>query len=119
MAATATVLALLGMDVYCACYSEHLSRRDRGNFQELFDQFGVAESVKYGTLEELCEAVINENGNVRDAVLEVLSSNKKPVPVPRRNRPRILFVDEVDTYFSKEFHGALYQPAAVLRAACV
>jgi hypothetical protein len=119
MAATVTVLALLGMDVYCACYSEHLSRRDRANFQELFDQFGVAESVKYGTLEELCEEVINEKGNVREAVLEVFGSNKKPVQVTKRNKPQVLFVDEVDTFFSKEFHGAIYQPVAVLRAACM
>ena len=59
IAVTAAVLALLGFDVYCACYSSHLSQRDHEAFQELFDRLDVGGNIQYGTLEALCESVIN------------------------------------------------------------
>eukprot|EP01084_Bolivina_argentea_P106437 190456_1 len=39
MAITAIILALLDFDVYCACYSELLSKRDQKAFNELFNKY--------------------------------------------------------------------------------
>lgn len=70
---TSATLALLGADVYCGCYSQHLSRRDEADFHSLFCELDVENNIKYGTLEELCEAIINERGNVRETVLLQIS----------------------------------------------
>ena len=52
---TSATLALLGADVYCGCYSQHLSKRDEADFKNLFCELDVENNINYGTLEELCE----------------------------------------------------------------
>ena len=47
--------------------------RDEEDFKNLFVELDVEQHIKYGTLEELCESVINERGNVRDTVLLKIS----------------------------------------------
>ena len=69
---TSATLALLGADVYCGCYSQHLSKRDEADFKNLFCELDVDNNINYGTLEELCESVINERGNMRDTVLHLI-----------------------------------------------
>jgi preprotein translocase subunit SecA len=66
MAVASATLALLGADCYCACYSEYLSKRDFDDFKSLFQHLGVLEKVHYGTMEQLCESVINQRGSIRD-----------------------------------------------------
>ncbi|MBX9585798.1 MAG: hypothetical protein K2X50_00940 [Gammaproteobacteria bacterium] len=116
LAATASVLALLGFDVSCACYSDYLSVRDYNSFKDLFDTLGVLENIHYGTFNKLCEAVINENGNVREIVKSLVSNELNPVNSAKilSNRPKILLIDEVDVFFSKEFYGKTYTPSATL-----
>lgn len=42
-------LALVGFNVRCACYSEHLSKRDQEDFRPLFEYMDVNQRIKYGT----------------------------------------------------------------------
>jgi len=68
LAVAATVLGLLGFDVYCVCYSEYLSKRDFEAFKSLFDCLSLVENIRYGTFNRICEDVINKNGDIRKIV---------------------------------------------------
>jgi len=59
LAVAITVFAFLGFDVYAACYSKHLINRDYNEFKELFELLSISKKIHYGTIEELCETVIN------------------------------------------------------------
>jgi hypothetical protein len=117
LAVTSTVLALLGFDVDCACYSNYLSQRDRKAFQTMFTGFGVDKSIKYGTFNKLCEELINQQGNVRSLVADVVlqaKCDKVSAESTRSTRRRVLLIDEVDVFFSREFYGKTYCPMAPL-----
>jgi hypothetical protein len=62
------LLGLLGFNVYCACYSKHLSRRDYNAFRVLFEDLGLLNRVHYSTLAGLAELIINKDGDLRDLV---------------------------------------------------
>ncbi len=115
LAVTSIVLALLGFDVNCACYSSYLSKRDYNAFSYIFDQLKLIKYIKYGTFPQLCENVINEDGDIRNKIKEFITNNKKPKSKNISKRPKILLVDEVDVFFSKEFFGNLYPPLTVLK----
>ena len=117
LGATATILALLGFEVRCACYSEYLSQRDYSAFLPLFDSLGLLEYIHYGTFNKLCEAIINENGNIRQRVEEFIvnDSNHTAQAAQQKKRPKILLIDEVDVFFSRDFYGNVYTPSASLR----
>ena len=117
LAVTAIVLALFGFHVNCACYSDYLSQRDHAAFFTLFDSLGVTTHIHYGTFKKLCEDTINENGNIREVVEEFISSDTNPSLTTSHNekRAKILLIDEIDVFFSREFFGSLYTPAASLR----
>ncbi|CAF4090243.1 unnamed protein product, partial [Rotaria sordida] len=117
LAVTAIVLALLGFDVNCACYSEYLSQRDYNAFLTLFDSLGVSSYIHYGTFKKLCEDKINENGNIREVIENLISTNtnNSVLTDATQKRAKILLIDEVDVFFSREFYGNLYTPAASLR----
>lgn len=55
------VMAKLGYNVKCVCYSEYLSTRDRNSFEELFKIFDVKDFIQYDTFVKLCDNVINDN----------------------------------------------------------
>jgi hypothetical protein len=114
LAVTATVLALLGFQIDCVCYSEYLSQRDHGDFAAMFDAFQVNAMVKYGTFNTLCEDFINARGNVRDMVVNAVTRGRlgKAPNLHRDQVPRILLVDEVDVFFNKDFYGNSYRPVA-------
>ena len=118
---TSSVLALLGIDVSCASYSDYLSSRDYDSFSQLFDTLGIKDLVHYGTFNKLFEDVINEDGNIRSRVLNLItqgSSEKKKVDGHHR-RPKILLIDEVDVFFSKDFYGNTYNPVTLLKNSVV
>ncbi|ETO05340.1 hypothetical protein RFI_32056, partial [Reticulomyxa filosa] len=122
LAVTACALALFGFDVGCASYSEYLSCRDLKIFEPLFNAFGVADHIHYGTFNQLCERLINDEGDVRKLVEHLLLSgeDRKEEQIffnetARTARAKILLIDEVDIFFSKEFYGSFYSPAATLR----
>ena len=114
---TSSILALLGFDVHCACYSEYLSQRDYLSFSPLFDSLGVVNYIHYGTFNKLCENMINENGDIRQIVEELISVGSSSAMKNSQDtqRAKILLIDEVDVFFSGEFYGNVYTPSASLR----
>lgn len=116
MAVTATVLALLGFDVDCACYSDYLSERDYNDFVDLFHAFGVSRHISYGTFNRLCENLINQRGELRDVVTQLISTGNTTKAMTKTvTRERIIIIDEVDVFFSTEFYGNFYRPLAEIR----
>jgi GTP-binding protein EngB required for normal cell division len=121
LAVTAVILALLGYDVDCACYSEYLSNRDFRDFISLFDAFGLRDAIHYGTFNKLSEDFINQRGDVRALVESTIRSEwgergaaavaGKPA---KFIRPKILLIDEVDVFFNKDFYGNIYRPLVKL-----
>ncbi len=117
LAVTSSVLALLGIDVSCASYSSYLSSRDYGAFSSIFDALGISDHIHYGTFDKLCERIINENGDIRGRVLDLVSNENKMSATLNEHfkRPKVLLIDEVDVFFSKDFYGNTYNPVAPLK----
>ncbi|ETO08110.1 hypothetical protein RFI_29276 [Reticulomyxa filosa] len=119
LAVTCCILALFGFDVSCVSYSEYLSSRDFKSFEPLFNILGVIDFIYYGTFNKICERIINEEGDVRKLVENLIlpgnDDEKKVSDVPRVARSKVLLIDEVDVFFSKDFYGNCYSPAATLR----
>eukprot|EP01084_Bolivina_argentea_P291950 501831_1 len=126
MAVTSIVLALLDFDVYCACYSELLSRRDQDAFNDLFMQFNVQKHIQYHTFNKIFESMINDGGSIREITKNIVLSKhiddiddeKKAIEQEQKRllntRQKILFIDEVDKFFSTDFFGKQYTPSAVI-----
>ena len=120
LAVASCIMALLGFDVYCACYSQYLSRRDYQSFEDLFKLLRITNYIHYGTFNELCEQVINKDGNIREMVENMVLGKQSGVQMnKRRNRASILLIDEVDVFFNKDFYGNTYTPGAVLKDATI
>lgn len=115
----ATVLALVGYEVDCACYSSYLSRRDHEAFLPLFQAFGVADNVTFGTFEAMCERFLNRRGDIRKLTAAAIMGERTDEPVTdaarRKKSKHILIIDEVDVFFDKAFTGNLYQPLCELQ----
>jgi hypothetical protein len=118
LAGLATVLALLGFDVDCVCYSSYLSERDHSDFHSLFVGFGVDKQVRYGNFNKLAEDMLNARGKIRDLTCKFMTSGaESTMPlVQRGNRKPILLIDEVDVFFKKDFYGNMYAPLATLKS---
>jgi len=115
LAVASSILALMGYDVYCACYSDYLSTRDYNAFESIFQAFDIADFITYGTFSQLCENYINRGGSVRDIVLAAIAGSSSQKRLTPSLRPKILLLDEVDVFFSEDFHGSSYRPAACLK----
>ena len=116
LAATASVLALMGVHVDCACYSEYLSERDFNAFKPLFEAFGVSDLISYGTFNRLCEKLINQAGDVRQLVSSTLFGKQRSAAAAKSlDRPHVLLIDEVDVFFNKDFYGNLYRPLTTIK----
>jgi len=115
MAVTCAIFALIGFKVYAACYSKYLSERDWESFEGFFKAISVEKNIEYGTFNSLCETILKENGDVRDILQKFISdgvlSNKKL----KRKEKRVLFIDEVDVFFNKDFYGRLFTPSFTLK----
>lgn len=70
------LLAFMGHEVYCVCYSSDLSSRDFADFAEIFAAFKLDHLIRYGTFNYVAEIIINEEGNVRDATLAHFKKEK-------------------------------------------
>ncbi|CAM2727660.1 unnamed protein product [Rotaria socialis] len=117
LAVTAIIFALVGFDVNCACFSEYLGQRDYLAFLPLFNSLGIQHYIHYGTFNKLCEGMINENGDIRQLVEKLISNSKDETRnVHSKNtRSKILLIDEVDVFFSRDFYGNVYTPSASLK----
>jgi hypothetical protein len=73
--------------------------------------------IHYGTFNKLCEDIINEDGDIRETVEQLISngSNDTIQNSRRIKRAKILLIDEVDVFFSREFYGNVYTPSSSLR----
>jgi hypothetical protein len=68
LAFVSIIFSLHNYEVYCACYSELLSNRDKLTFSPLFEKLSLVDRIHYGTFNDLCELVINERGDIREKV---------------------------------------------------
>ncbi|CAJ1966717.1 unnamed protein product [Cylindrotheca closterium] len=75
LGAASTVLGLLGFRVRCVCYSEYLSRRDYGLFEEVFRRFQIAEDVVYSKITTLSEDTTAAKGDIRYLTESLVLSN--------------------------------------------
>ena len=57
------------------CYSSYLSERDNADFKMVFDLFGVSKMVEYSTFQQLCERLVNSDGNVRELTQSILNAD--------------------------------------------
>jgi len=99
---TSAVLALLGYEVYCACYSDYLSRRDFNAFLSIFEAFHVEEVVTYGTYIDLAFNYINRGGVITEIVKGALTGSSCTGYTKGHSLSlcgRILLLDEVDVFF--------------------
>ena len=55
LAVTSCILALLGVSVTCACYSEYLSNRDYEDFLPIFEALDVTKHIHYSTFNKIFE----------------------------------------------------------------
>lgn len=114
LAVTASVFALCGNEVDCACYSSYLSQRDGHAFHVLFYKLGIHNRVHYATISDLCEGIIAATRDTRQAGLALLQKLRKAGGAQlgdRHARPRILLVDEVDVFCGPSFVGARLNPS--------
>jgi hypothetical protein len=116
-------LALHGYHVSVSSYSALLSQRDFEDFKPLFDQFKVTHLIKYSTLRDLIETIINSKGDIREIAAsriltrsasdggETLSiSASASSPGASKMAKRVLLLDEVDVCLSPDFYGQAYIP---------
>jgi len=118
----AIFLALCGFLVDCVCYSKYLSKRDYAEFVNIFDKLNITDYIKYETFGELSSKIFNEKVDVRKGTRMLMEGKLRKGNVTARlsrtskPRQRILLIDEVDTFFSKDFYGALYTPSVLVKS---
>jgi len=109
------LFALFGYEVSVACYSFNLSKRDYDSFKELFDFFGVANYIHYGNFNYIMEKILNKNVNLKKYLSEIIFNKNDSILAQMKGSKRfqVLLFDEVDIFFSKEFHGKIYSSSLV------
>jgi hypothetical protein len=117
LAITSAILALFGYEVCCCCYSNYLSNRDYNDFSFLFDALNITRQIKYGTFNSLFEDLINEDGNIRTIIQDLIMNDKTEIikAIRPKYNGKILLIDEVDKFFSTDFYSQLYNPNAKLK----
>ena len=102
LAIVSVVLALFGFNVYCSNYSINLSDRDFQTFKPFFERLGVSEFIYYSTFNQLCEKILNEDGDIRLMVEKrllsqnIASNNNQKI----NKRPKVLLIDELDVFLA-------------------
>jgi len=107
---TSILFALLGYEVSVACYSNNLSMRDYDSFKDLFDFFGISKYIHYGNLYNLMEMILNKDVNLKNYFTEIIFKNNENIfaQINSQRKFQVLLFDEIDVFFSKEFHGKIY-----------
>ncbi|KAL4491308.1 hypothetical protein ABPG72_021694 [Tetrahymena utriculariae] len=107
---SAIVFALIGFNIDCCCYSQYLSERDQKDFQSFFKLFNVQDKICYNTFEKLTEKMFNTPYKLAEiGQLHILKNNS--ISLKQGNNQtgkRIIFIDEVDFFFDKDFLGKVY-----------
>lgn len=121
----ATLMALLGFDVDATCYSHYLSERDGNAFSSLFEMFGVEDHITYSTLPEAVNNLLNQEGDVRDLSRLLITKGARAVQRKMQSRtaarassrPKVILIDEVDTFLSPSFLGSTYNAVSIFYTA--
>eukprot|EP01061_Rhynchopus_euleeides_P043524 TRINITY_DN75_c2_g1_i2.p1 TRINITY_DN75_c2_g1~~TRINITY_DN75_c2_g1_i2.p1 ORF type:complete len:1751 (+),score=606.97 TRINITY_DN75_c2_g1_i2:360-5255(+) len=109
VAVCAVVLALLGYEVDCVCYSAFLGTRDDQDFDALFQAFGVRSVIRYSTFNQACEVLLNEKLQLRETVEAMISGKRGGMYTTQQSgRKRVAIIDEVDTFLGEDFYGNSY-----------
>ncbi|XP_052567108.1 protein translocase subunit SecA-like [Culex pipiens pallens] len=109
LAMVASILVFCGHSVQVMCYSNYLASRDKKDFEDFYDFFGIREKISYQTFEKAAsERVKKIAGNARTYL-------SKCIGLPEQSsysgvlRPNpIMLIDEVDVFFDKRLHGETY-----------
>ena len=113
LAVLSTVLAIFGFRVDCVCYSQYLSIRDWCAVEQIFELFGVKDRVKYDTFTSLSKRLINSVCDVREGTKSFISGGACSNICSGDDRDKkILLIDEVDVFFSKDFYGMVYSASS-------
>jgi len=109
---TATILALVGCDVDCVCYSSYLSHRDYNYLRPMFQHFGVDSFISYNTIEKGCSRIFFNEIDTHKLAEKIMLNEMSQAAGSQRSQERlkILLVDEVDVFFKKDFFGKTYNP---------
>ena len=93
------------------------AERDHFSFVKLFRAFGVEKLITYNTFSNLCEAIINKDGDMRRLVENCILEKGSSLPDrdATSSLPSVLLADEVDIFFGKEFFGATHNPGCKIR----
>ena len=116
LAVASCALVLLGAEVSCVCFSEYLSTRDFESFKSIFEALDITKNIHYGTFNRICENILNEQGDIRSRVVNLIFSKKEESIKSDldETQARVLLIDEVDVFFSVSFYGSIYTPLARL-----
>jgi hypothetical protein len=73
----------------------------------LFEFLNINNMIFYGTFNEICENFINKDVKIRDLVLSRILKDKVSLNINNQDdsKPRVLLIDEVDVFFSKDFYN--------------
>ncbi|XP_076298917.1 uncharacterized protein LOC143217985 [Lasioglossum baleicum] len=121
---TATLFALMGYRIQAACYSKYLAIRDQEDFDNIFKLFGVKHKVTYGTFEdmvwELLTPMVNDTSErtclgklLADRILNHGAEQFGQLNYGDRSKT-ILFIDEVDVFFSPMFYGKCHSTVKLI-----
>ena len=130
MAITSIILALLGFNVTCGCYSPYLKNRDYKAFWPLFKGLKLDNNaIKYSTFNDIAEDTIKQKvGDIREKIAQLFTpqannyqeeEEEKSAVDNRKELPNIFIVDEVDVFFHKSFYGNVYQISVPLRHSAI
>lgn len=113
LGACSILFALLGFRVRCVCYSDYLSQRDYGLFEDLFEAFGVKGEIVYSKITAYSEDSVAQRGDIRELTKKLIHGTlgkelESRLAVCQPQQKEILLVDEVDVFFGQEFHGQTY-----------
>ena len=76
----------------------------------------ITDKIYYGTFNQISERYINKDGDIRELTLNRIL---KDSPIKTKNKDnvkkRVILIDEVDVFFSKEFFNMSYVPVAKIK----
>lgn len=115
-AAAAIAFALVEYDVHIACYNPWLASRDERAFRPLFETFNLTAAITYGDFDTHIQGQLRAMGNIHVLTNDLLKNKSSQKNIQRSEKKQLLFIDEVDVFFSKSFLGTTYTPLSLLRS---
>jgi hypothetical protein len=92
------------------------SSRDYEDFLIFFQILRLDEDIIYGTFNDLCENVINDDFDIRSSSNNIILKGEFPKIESKNKKPLILLIDEVDVFFNENFFGKTFIPSTVLKS---